>query len=382
MTMITPKRAFKISSLAWLLATAAPVSAQPIPKKAAPVTVSVAQFRAQLDAARAQLSALEKRSGGGKRDARKIIKSLDRAQTVRRADGATQSANGNSWGALAAGARDLDIKALSKDQTARLRRSLELEIGELDAWSTPKNGAYFKPVDAGAIVKDLESSGQIRSAPFWWQSLIFSVYKGIGDAFSNFFKWLSKLFPTGASAPTAAATTGWNFLQFFYWALMISLLGLLGFIIYRVFAGNVRWGGRKSKASADLQGEDAELLLLPPDELGERAAQFAREGNFREALRHRYIALLLRLDGRGVWNYDARRTNWEHIAALRREAVKNVADGAIVAPLADLTRRFDRVRYGGAACHASDWEQFEGDARDLEARAGARTDGRVAEVSR
>ena len=371
--------AFKISLLAMLLATAAPVGAQPIPRKAAPVTVSVAQFRAQLEAARAQLSALEKRTGGGKRDARKIIKALDRAQIVRRADGATQSAHGNSWGALAAGAGNLDIKALSKGQTARLRRSVELEIGELDTWSTPKNGAYFKPVDAGAIVKDLEASGQIRSAPFWWQSLIFSIYKGVGDAFTNFFKWLSGLFPTGAPAPTAAATTGWNFLQFFYWALMISLLAFLAFIIYRVFAGNLRWGGRKSKSKgADLEGEDAELLLLPPDELGERAAQFAREGNFREALRHRYIALLLRLDGRGVWHYDARRTNWEHIAALRREAVKNVAGGAIVAPLADLTRRFDRVRYGGAACEANDWEQFESDARDLEARAGER----VAEVSR
>lgn len=365
------KRAFK-----WLLAAlllgAAPTLAQPIPKPAkAPTTLSAAQFRTQLGNARKRLLALEKRSGGGARDATNILKSLDRAQIVRRADGATQRANGNRWGALAAGASgtDFNVHALSKSEVAQLRRSVELEIAELDAWNTRTNGAYYKPVDAGAIVKQLEQSGQIRTGPLWWQTQIGAVKKAIGDAFSNFFKWLGGLFPKGTAAPTAAATSGWNFLQFLYWALIVSLLGLLGFLVYRAFAGNLRWGGRTKKSEAALEGEDAELLLLPPDELGERAAQFAREGNFREALRHRYIALLLRLDGRGVWHYDARRTNWEHIAALRRQATRN--SGAIVAPLADLTRRFDRVRYGGALCEEADWQSFDDDARDLETCAGA-----------
>ena len=165
-----------------------------------------------------------------------------------------------------------------------------------------------------------------------------------------------------------AAVPDFGWLIFVFWAIIASLLAFLLVAAYRVFAANIRWGGRRKKKEDDeFEGEDAELLSLPPDELGDRAAQFARDGNFREALRHRYIALLLRLDGRGVWRYDTRRTNWEHIAALRRGAAQSGA--GIVAPLSDLTRRFDRVRYGSAPCDQNDWQQFERDATDLEDRA-------------
>jgi hypothetical protein len=115
---------------------------------------------------------------------------------------------------------------------------------------------------------------------------------------------------------------------------------------------------------AVLEGEDAQLLLLPPTELRSRADEYAAQGNFREALRHRYLALLVQLDTRGVWRYDARRTNWEHIAALRRQENKQI----LVSPLSELTRRFDRVRYGGAACDIEQWQQFDADARQFESQ--------------
>ena len=35
-------------------------------------------------------------------------------------------------------------------------------------------------------------------------------------------------------------------------------------------------------------------------------------------------------------------------------------------PLGELTRRFDRVRYGGAACESRDWHVFESDSTSLE----------------
>ncbi|HEX8465660.1 MAG TPA: DUF4129 domain-containing protein, partial [Abditibacterium sp.] len=124
---------------------------------------------------------------------------------------------------------------------------------------------------------------------------------------------------------------------------------------------------RTKSRVAELEGEDAQLLLLPPDELRLRAEEYAARGEFREALRHRYLALLLQLDARGVWRYDARRTNWEHIAGLRRSESKT----ALVAPLSDLTRRFDRVRYGGAPCDQGQWADFNSDTQNLENQSGA-----------
>ena len=111
-----------------------------------------------------------------------------------------------------------------------------------------------------------------------------------------------------------------------------------------------------------LVGEDAELLQLPPDELLSRAGQLARKGDFAGALRHRFIGVLVTLDERGVWRYDTRRTNWEHIAALKKKSQWNT----ITNPLSDLTRHFDRVRYGNAPCLQTDWTRFDADSEKLE----------------
>jgi hypothetical protein len=119
---------------------------------------------------------------------------------------------------------------------------------------------------------------------------------------------------------------------------------LLLFLAYRLLRGRAIW--RRAHRKSEFEGEDAELLQLPPDELRERAERFAAQGQFREALRHRFIAVLVRFDRHSVWRYDVRRTNWEHISALQRDATKRT----VVEPLSDITRRFDRVRYGGADC--------------------------------
>ena len=374
-----------LSGAAPLWAQTAPLALPPTGNIAKPVVVSVAQYRAQRLKARDQLVALEKRGGGGARDATKIFVSLDKPQIVRRADGQTQRADGNRWSALAAGVpvagapgfgapstapttkAPFDVKALQRAEIRQFERALEIEIAEVDAWNSRTNGAYYQSVDAGAIIKQLEKSGQIRTGPTWLQARIDAIKQWFADSIGNFFKWLAGLFPKIGPRPGVAVPDfGW--LIFVFWAIVASLVAFLLVAAYRIFAGNIRFGGRRKKKDAEeLEGEDAELLSLPPDELGDRAAKFASDGNYREALRHRYIALLLRLDGRGVWRYDTRRTNWEHIAALRRGAAQSSA--AIVAPLSDLTRRFDRVRYGSAPCDAQDWRQFEKDATELEANA-------------
>ncbi|MBV9470750.1 MAG: DUF4129 domain-containing protein, partial [Abitibacteriaceae bacterium] len=142
---------------------------------------------------------------------------------------------------------------------------------------------------------------------------------------------------------------------------LLALLSVIGYFAWRALRGRYRRVEARREVRF-LEGDDAELLGLPPDELKERARQWAREGNFPEALRHLYISLLLRLDARGVWHYDTRRTNWEHITGLRQNASRS----ALVQPLSDLTRRFDRVRYGNALCTGDDWTRFAHDVESVE----------------
>jgi hypothetical protein len=100
---------------------------------------------------------------------------------------------------------------------------------------------------------------------------------------------------------------------------VLSLLAVLGYLLWRTLGGRLGREGARREVRY-LQSEDAELLLLPPDELRQRADGFAASGDFRQALRHLYLSLLLELDSGGVWRYDTRRTNWEHIRVLRRKS--------------------------------------------------------------
>ncbi|MBW3634877.1 MAG: DUF4129 domain-containing protein [Armatimonadetes bacterium] len=336
----------------WLLTVNFAALAQP--KTPAPV-VSAATYRATLQKALRELEAMEKRPP---RRLGPLLKQLDTAFTVRRADGQTQTVNGNAWSKMA---RDLAKPAAAmRRDVIRARQMAQSQIGALDEWT---KRPYYAPADAQKIMAGLESSGQIRTGPFWWQTAIADAWKTVANAWDNFQKWLNSLFPTPATPNIAAPSDKW--LWFLFYALVVAILAAVAWFVWRAFGG--KWSRRAVRREAVLQGEDAALLLLPPDELRARADDFAAAGNFREALRHRYLSLLLQLDARGVWRYDARRTNWEHLAALGRSETKR----ALVPALSDLTRRFDRVRYGGAGCGGEDWSRFEADAREFEARAAS-----------
>ncbi len=84
------------------------------------------------------------------------------------------------------------------------------------------------------------------------------------------------------------------------------------------------------------------------------AARLAAAGDFREAMRALYLAVLLHWDEQGRLRFDRALTNREVLALATRRAERDVA--ARLAPLVD---RFDRVWYGGARCTAVEYADFE-----------------------
>ena len=291
----------------------------------------------------------------------KIVGKLDVKYAVRRADGQIQTVSGNFWsnfGATSFGATSGQSRVASSAQIRRARGQLQRQIRALDEWTkTP----VYQAADAQKIIAGLEASGQIRVGPLWWQKMMADAWSAVAKAWKGFWDWFTGLFPKAPPLQnTAAPSDKWLWVLFY--GVVTAILGLILWLVWRNFGG---FGRRATQRAAQLDNEDAELLQLPPDELLSRAARFAAQGNFREALRHRYLSLLLDLDARGVWRYDARRTNWEHIAALSRGASRR----ELVAPLSDLTKRFDRVRYGGAECDDAGWRLFDADARSFESQA-------------
>lgn len=345
-------------ALAPLRAQAQPARPRPAPNKI--IALAAPAYRATLQKA---LDDLKAPKPGALKN---IVTRLDVRVAVRRADGQVQSVSGNYWSSFARGIGTTPIA--HRAQTAQARAALQLQLSALDEWTSQP---VFQPVDAKKIVTGLASSGQIRVGPLWWQSVVSNTWAAIVRVWDGFWKWLRGLLPTPKPFNNTAAPSD-KWLWFFFSLVVAGVIGAIVWFLWRVFGGTwmLMWGQlwgrrRKFKSGIELQNEDAELLQLPPEELLSRAERFATQGNFREALRHRYLSLLLDLDARGVWRYDARRTNWEHIAALGRSEVRR----PLVAPLSDLTKRFDRVRYGDAPCDDAAWRRFDADARGFETQA-------------
>lgn len=350
-----------------VLGHATPVFAiPPLPPKSVP-TIDAAKYRATLETAKSQLERME--SGKAPRKGlEKLLTTLSQPASLRvqRSDGAKQLIGNDQWARF--------VLSLQNDSTGRAapttrvdvtqaRRAVDERLRALNEWMQPRPDGFYQAAQAQKIVRDLAGTNQIRTQPTglqqWWA--------GFKAAFSNFIKGLSRsVFGAGKSvAPTRPMNLDDRWVKFFFYSTVLSLLGVVGWLLWRHLGGRLgRDGARRDVRFAG--GDDAELLVLPQGELRTRAQRFADDGNFREAVRHRFIALLLLLDERAVWRYDARRTNWEHIGTLRRRMSTHVASERLVEPLSNLTRRFDRVRYGNAPVALDDWNAFDRDSATLE----------------
>jgi len=294
-----------------------------------------------------------------------VLQPLTTPVRVTRSDGASKVCNGDEWADIISNQSLAPSSAVaSRSVVESARAQVETSLDEVRAWNTPSGGKFYQAAGAGKIALALAASGQIRTGPDWLQQILNRCLKAISDAWYAFAKWLQSLFP---SRLPGAPKVNLSWVPAMLWTLLIGLLACLVAMLWVSLGG--RWDRVRRRRAEGLatDGADAELMLLPPDELHRRALDFAAQGNFREALRHRYLSLLLVLDTCGVWRYDTRRTNWEHIGKLRSQPNR----APLLAPLADLTRRFDRVRYGGAACAAEDWDRFYQDTGRVETSAGA-----------
>jgi hypothetical protein len=84
------------------------------------------------------------------------------------------------------------------------------------------------------------------------------------------------------------------------------------------------------------------------------ARQRAHSGDYRDAFRLAYIAMLVALDSDGQVRLHHAHTNWEYVRGLKARDLNRLHD--IMLPA---TRDFDRIWYGFHPADQSDFERIE-----------------------
>jgi hypothetical protein len=185
--------------------------------------------------------------------------------------------------------------------------------------------------------------------PGWWRRFIDSL----GE-------WLKKLFqreeappPRDFSPPASSGGTVANVLVVVLVALTVLVLGV---VLLRALArhkdGKDTPGLEVSTVDAKaLAGDPAHALSRPPEGWAHLADQLAARGEYREAVRHLYLALLSRLHRDGAILYDVTLSNWDYLRQWRGRAEWKP-------PFRELTRRFDFIWYGNVPVSVQGYAEF------------------------
>jgi hypothetical protein len=123
---------------------------------------------------------------------------------------------------------------------------------------------------------------------------------------------------------------------------LVALLVHIGYVLWRVLRrapGPTTPVAAGARAPADIREHLA------------RAAALAAEGRWIDALGHRFLALVLELDGRRAVRFHPSKTPAEYVGEAR-------LDPAGRASLADVVSRLYRHVFGAAPCDAAAYEAF------------------------
>jgi hypothetical protein len=162
---------------------------------------------------------------------------------------------------------------------------------------------------------------------------------------------LNKLF--FGNSPKSAPNPG--SLQAIRWLIIAALVASLVWAAVLLLR---RFQLRQAKLKDDEMGTASREILgeqfdadLTSDDLLKTAAEMARRGEYRLAIRRAYLALLYELEQRGKLHLHRAKTNRDYLGELQN-------DLAIYSPVASLTNNYERVWYGHGAATPEDYAGF------------------------
>jgi hypothetical protein len=204
------------------------------------------------------------------------------------------------------------------------RKLLEQIAAEQEPPELPKGGVVPTKLD-----RDVPLLERIASA-------IADMWEWLRDKFLDFLDWLFDLLPRRRNA-AGKPTPG---LHWIVWAVVGAILLVILYLAIDVLRRSRARGPVEVETSTPIGSkQDEDPLSRGALEWERYAADLAKAGRFREAIRAWYHAVLVTCYAAGILHFRKGRTNWEYIASLapslewRPDAI-------------ELTRRFEQEWYG------------------------------------
>lgn len=136
----------------------------------------------------------------------------------------------------------------------------------------------------------------------------------------------------------------------FYWLLVAATVALAVLLLYHIYITlRSAFGPIKSAIRHPAKAEYTQSALFPEALLAQADAA-AQTGNFSEALRQLYKALLYHLNRQRLVRFDHSLTNQEYLRQIRPYP-------ALYNSFHTLTSLAERIVYGCYPCNTSDWEE-------------------------
>ncbi|NVJ24965.1 DUF4129 domain-containing protein [Myxococcus sp. AM011] len=185
--------------------------------------------------------------------------------------------------------------------------------------------------------------------PGWWRRFI----DKLSEWLKEFFKRDEAPEPISTVPPVISGGAVAN-------ALVVVLVGLTVVVLAIVLVRALRKSQPKARAdglevstldAATLAGDPAHALSRPPEGWAQLADELAARGEYREAVRSLYLALLSRLHRDGAILYDVTLSNWDYLRQFKGRSEWKPR-------FRELTLRFDFAWYGNTPVGQSGYQEF------------------------
>jgi hypothetical protein len=240
---------------------------------------------------------------------------------------------------------------------SRLQRGVTLagqvvEREQADARAASEHARDILARPEFAVAPPLEPKEEDSSLepPGWWQEFMDRVARILDDLFKRDEEETqsrSPLFTPGSGQGAANA-------------LVIFLGGALVLMLAVILLRALRKEGQEAEGAAlEVSTQDAAALAAdptnalsrPPEGWAHLADELASRGEYREAVRSLYLALLSRLHRDGAILYDSTLSNWDYLRQFKGQR-------EWLPPFRELTYRFDFAWYGNLPVGQEGYDTF------------------------